>query len=231
MPKMNWRSADTAPRDGTSFVAMRTGYTLGGWSRPIDLTVDLMMLRREGARRDPFAGGYVSGGYWQDPRHQHSVADFGGMHWMPTDEYAAAVRAAPLWSSISKNYGAGPVVFVRPMEPKPTTCTAIKPITCATIAWCTGSRPEDGWQTVNTKPGAMLPIAYLNASDTYEYQQAFRSFYLSEFMPREVFELMREREQNQHRYRLDEIARWQGLVPERRDGAIHRVEFRATVKI
>lgn len=231
MPKMNWRSADTAPRDGTSFVAMRTGYTIGGWSRPIDLTVDLVMLHREyggGGPPQPFAGAQ-GGGYWQDPRYHHSVADFDGMHWMPVDEFAAAVRAAPHWSQVAKNYNAGPVVFVRPMEPK-RPYPGHKPVTDAMIAWCTGSRPDDGWQTVHTKPGATLPVRYLDASDTYDIQQAFRGFHLSEFMPRAVFELMRERETNHYRYKLEELARWQGYVPHV-DGSIHRVEFRATVKI
>ena len=98
MSRFPWRPMSSAPRDGTTIVALRVVVICGGEPRPSDLDLDLSRIHAVG-----------------ETRWRHAVAGCSMHaergHWLPVHEFEAALAALPPWTAAPLDR---PVALLRP---------------------------------------------------------------------------------------------------------------------
>lgn len=206
MNKFNWRAMPTAPRDGSSFVALTVITHVGGHHRYCDLEPHLTLVHRTGASLKD-----GEGGYWLDTRGNFSIADINLRNgfWTTIDEYRAAIpveewRLAP----IDNVFGTGPLVFIRPWESG--TRYASKPVLNAITAWHKGhwAQQHDDlrWDTVNVSWGGQVAPGYLDGHNVGELP--FRWCLMRDFFPPETFAQLITSAERTRDYTVERVRRW-----------------------
>lgn len=206
MNKFNWRAMKSAPRDGTPFVSLTVITHVGGHHRYCDLEPHLTIVHRTGASLKEGVGGY-----WRDTRGDFSVADdqLRNGFWTTIDEYRAAIPVEE-WTlaPIDNVFGTGPLVFIRPWEPRGTYAT--KPVAKAITAWHKGHWDQQHndlrWDTVNSTWGGQVSPGFLDGHNVSELP--FRWCRMRDFFPTETFAQMITDAERERDYKVKRICEW-----------------------
>ena len=215
MNRFNWRPMTEAPRDGRRIVHMRVITHVGGWSRPIDITPEIHLLKCH--RYSPDSLGYWMSVDQRKMRHsgmkpmEHSVWVNEAIEWWTSpEEYDAAIPEAD-WRRAPDDYiGIGPLIFVRPPQPRWDYDGDGTPKQYDAITVWGGTHNKGSWHSVRAHdPLRTCDSGYLDGFNVNGLP--FRWCHLAEFFPQAVFDRMSETARNIHEYDQQRIARWRSL--------------------
>lgn len=199
--RFNWRPMSTAPTDGADVVTLRVVTRVGGWHRPIDIAPEIYRLTRRHV--DPTRPG--SGVWYLYDRSAHSHdRDW----WTSPQEYASAVPSCEWTEAPDDLFGIGPLVFVRPTEPRLSYDGHKTPwIYDADIVWNGSHHGAAGWScSKRIGPDSYLHRGYLDGVNVNGLP--FRWCTLADFLPPDAFDRLATAADNRHRGALDSITAW-----------------------